>query len=120
MVHQRHRQRLATAWSFLILLLCTLPSKSLPQAPEMGLDKIAHFILFAIWGGLWLWTYPKQWQKIALTGLAFGLFTEVAQAALSKIFGIERFADWADALADGIGVGFALAYHHWVYKYCRK
>ena len=104
MVNRSQRQKLAIAWSVLILLLCTLPSKSLPQAPQMGLDKLVHFGLFAIFGWLWLRTYPKQWRKIWVAGLAFAVFTEVAQASLSQIFGIERFADVADALADALGV----------------
>ncbi|MGR3812166.1 VanZ family protein [Jiulongibacter sp. NS-SX5] len=93
--------------TFLVLLLCVLPSQDLPDTGSLN-DKASHFIAFAAITFLWLWVYQNRTVWILLSSTAFGLVIEVIQALLPASF--YRSFDWLDWLADSIGVliGFIL------------
>ncbi len=110
---------IAIAWTLLILLLCSIPQRALPDAPDwLGLDKIVHFTLFAILAQLWLRAAAKgdnplvlnpahRW-RLWLAGVGYGAFTELYQALISWAFAAGRSADVADMLADALGFTVSL------------
>lgn len=110
------------AWFFFILILICLPGKSIPSTnwlDGLGMDKVAHCILFGILVVLFCFPFKKSsivkeekfvwFVKIAIAACVWGLLTELIQ----KYFVAGRQFDWFDWLADGIGAVLAL----W---FCRK
>lgn len=77
----------------------------------MGLDKVAHLCMYAVFAFLCLWGYRKQFiskgiqyrRKVILLAvvisIAYGGLTELMQEYLVRT----RTGDWVDFLADGIG-----------------
>ena len=102
-VDQLPWKRFAWAWSALIVLICLMPFN--PGAPStLPLDKLAHFLLFAGFGALWLRVYPQRMVRIAIIGTIFGLAIEILQSTLNW----GRMGDGADLAADCIGLFLAL------------
>ena len=98
------RQRLAWAWSIFIVLICLAPHNPGPPS-AFPLDKLAHFLLFAGFGALWLGACPRSLGRIAIAGTLLGLAIEILQSQL----GWGRMAEGADLLADCLGLFFALS-----------
>ena len=94
----------AWAWSVLIVLICLLPYNPPGPPSDLPLDKLAHFLLFAGFGTLWLKAYPRKLVMIAIAGTVFGLAIEILQSALDW----GRMGEGADLAADCIGLFFAL------------
>lgn len=88
---------LAVLFSLLILGLCIIPSKELPEMD----DKVAHFVAFAGVSFLWMWVSKSHLKVIVLSTL-FGLVIEIIQGLLPESF--HRSYDLMDALADSVGV----------------
>jgi VanZ family protein len=88
---------LAFAVTFIIFILCTMPSEQLPK----GNDKTAHFVVFAGWAFCWQFAF-KNYPKTLIYGVVFGILIEFWQGSLPISF--HRSFDWYDALADSIGV----------------
>ena len=97
----------AIVWTLLIVMACTWPGKSLPDAPVLGFDKIVHAGMFIGWATLWLLLFPKNRLLLVLLGIAFGIFLEFYQQWLP----FERTFDWWDAAADGLGVLLGLGFY---------
>ena len=96
---------IATAWTLLIVAICSIPGDDLPDVDIWGYDKVGHFVMFAGFGWLWARAASKQalgW--VLVTGVAFAGLTEVYQGLLP--FG--RTPDLYDALADVAGLSAAL------------
>ena len=99
----------ALGWTLGILLACSLPGSSIPT-PSMGLDKVAHFVLFAGLGVAWMAALASPLRRrayLVLTlGTLYACFTEVYQGWLPW----EREPDPFDALANvlGLAVGVLL------------
>ena len=74
--------------------------------PSTGWDKNNHMLAFAVLAVLGLWGYPGRMVLLLLGLLAYGGLIEVLQS-----FTPDRFAEWADLLADVVGllVGAVLA-----------
>lgn len=102
-----------------ILLLTGLPGSLLPKVkPVIGMDKVAHLMMYLVFAFVTLWGYRKPfgengrayrrkaaWLTLAIS-VAFGALTEVMQETL--IPGrIGSVYDWmADTLGAAIGVCF--------------
>ena len=86
----------AIIWTVIIFILCTMPSKDLPNIN----DKTAHFGVFAIFSFLWIFSTKKGWQ-VLIFGAIYGILIEFWQGTLPENF--HRSFDWYDALADAIG-----------------
>lgn len=101
---------LAIGWTLAILVACSLPGGSL-SVPDalLSLDKLAHFALFAGFGGLWMRALHgplrRRAGRVAIAGIAFAVFTELYQGLLP----FERSPELYDALADIAGVLVAVA-----------
>lgn len=90
-----------TALFGLVIALGTLTPPG-GGAPLPLSDKALHFIAFA---GLVLplgWARPGWWPWVAALALAYGAAIETIQPHLG------RSGDWADLLADLLGVGAGL------------
>lgn len=99
------------AWQGLILLLVLaigtaslLPIPSMTVAP--GVDKLEHFIAYFTLAllGSGIVTRERLWIVMARC-FAFGAAIELLQGLLTS----GRMADWADILANGLGVSAAWA-----------
>ena len=88
----------AIFWLVLILILCTIPSESLPKGQPN--DKISHLIFFAGFTFFWFFQSSKYCLIILIAAL-YGIGIEFWQGSLPESF--HRSFDWYDALADGIG-----------------
>lgn len=115
-VVRRHALALAVLWTVGIVIALSLPTPDLPDSSAtLDFDKIAHALLFAGLGVLWMRalqpasgdTPRHAWIRgVGLLGggLAFAAVTEVYQAW----FLAGRTGDPYDALADGIGLAAAV------------
>lgn len=97
-------QRIAIAWTMVILLLCFLPSDEVPNVRIPFADKWAHFIMFGLFTFLWLASLHQfkiiHLLIVFLTGILYGWLVEVLQGQLSFL---GRSRDDMDTLADGFG-----------------
>lgn len=101
----------AIAWLIFVLATLLMPAKKLKSAPTIaipGMDKIVHFILFAVLTFLIVKAIQERkrifgaWKLFVILSL-FGLSTEIAQHFIE-----DRNADVFDLLADNIGIGSIL------------
>ena len=97
----------------IILILTGLPGSLFPRVkPAIGLDKVAHVIMYAGFAYACLWGYRKQfvsngsaYKKRALLltviiSIAYGGLTEIMQETITVL---HRSGDWRDLIADAIG-----------------
>lgn len=100
---------LATTWTLLILGALSLPGPDLPSDPALPLDKVVHFGLFAVFGGLWMWAL--QWNLsrstrwVLLGGGLYAILLEFFQGLLPAL---GRSPDPLDALAGILGLLIAI------------
>lgn len=107
---------LAYGWAILILILCLIPGKDLPQwswADLLSLDKPAHAVLFGLLAMFIYLGFLRQHglnqgrsRGVALAliiSTLFGVATEVMQGTLLT----DRVADPLDQLANMVGIGLA-------------
>ena len=101
-----------------ILILTGLPGSLFPRVkPTIGLDKVAHVIMYAGFAFACLWGYRKQFvsndlsykkRAILLTiiiSIAYGGLTEIMQETITVL---HRSGDWRDLIADSIGTGLGV------------
>jgi VanZ family protein len=92
----------AIRWAFWICLLGILVLSLMPPTPQLpttGWDKSNHMLAFAVPMLLSRWAYPGRTIKVAVGLLAYGVLIELLQSLTP-----DRLAEWADLLADGIGL----------------
>ena len=102
----------------IILILTGLPGSLFPRVkPALGLDKVAHVIMYAGFAFACLWGYRKQfvsnglsYQKRAILltiiiSIAYGGLTEIMQETITVL---HRSGDWRDLIADSIGTGLGV------------
>lgn len=96
----------------IILILTGIPGTVFPRVkPIVGMDKVAHALMYAVFSFLCVWGYRKQflsngktYQKKALLlaaiiGIAYGGLTEIMQGTIVP----KRTGDWFDFLSDCLG-----------------
>ena len=90
-----------------VLALALMPTAHLPTPMLDWWDKAQHALAFAVLTAWALWAWPAVVGRTLLGMLAFGGAIELAQWATGW-----RFGEWADLLADGVGVmlGWALGW----------
>lgn len=89
-------------WAFWVCALAVLVLSLMPIVPHMpstGWDKSNHLLAFAVLAVLGLWAYPGRMALLLLCLLAYGGLIEVLQSLTP-----DRFAEWADLLADALGL----------------
>ena len=100
----------ALAWAALIFALSARPT--LPVGLELGTDKIAHFLAYAVLGALLALAQTRTgWPPAAAyaLGIAYGASDEWHQSFVPG-----RSSDVADWVADAAGVIVAVALYHWM------
>ena len=105
----------------IILVLTGLPGSCFPRVkPIVGLDKVAHLLMYATFAFLCLWGYRKQFISngmayrkkaillAAVISIAYGGLTEIMQEYLVP----SRIGDGVDFAADTVGtlVGVGIFY----------
>ena len=96
-----------------ILFLTGLPGSLFQtEKPIVGLDKVAHVLMYAGFAFACIWGYRKQYiagdktyrkRALLLTlliSVAFGGLTELMQETITIL---HRSGDWRDLIADTIG-----------------
>jgi hypothetical protein len=96
---------LALLWAATIFGLSSIPGQSLPGPGFKGLDKIVHFVVFAVLAAL----LARAWRRLGpavLVAILWGILDELHQRYTPN-----RESSVYDALADTIGAvcGAALA-----------
>lgn len=93
--------RIAPFWICLlgVLTLSLLPGTQ--NLPSTGWDKSNHALAFAALYLLADLAYPRHIVRLFIALLAFGGLIEILQSMTGY-----RFAEWADLLAEAIGLGF--------------
>jgi VanZ family protein len=111
MIARRARFLTPTHWRFFfwatvlaVLILSLMPPA--PKMPDTGWDKSNHLLAFAALAALGMQAFPGRQRGLLVALLAYGGLIEGLQSLTPY-----RFADWADLLADAVGVllGWGLA-----------
>ena len=91
----------------LLVLLCVITLLALAPAPpkeaDLGWDKLNHFAAFAALAVVATLGYARATVAVAIGLLAYGALIELLQSLTPS-----RSAEWADLVADGIGIGIGL------------
>jgi len=100
-------------WLLLAAMVALLVLSLMPPSPHMpstGWDKSNHALGFAVLAALAHRAWPGRTLAALLGLLAYGVFIEVLQS-----FTPDRFAEWGDLWADGVGllIGEVLARLVW-------
>ncbi len=90
-----------------VAVLALVPTEVLPPSVFDWSDKAQHALGFAGLGLLGLQAYPQHRLGLFVGLLAFGGAIELAQAATTW-----RQGEWADWLADGVGLGVVWGVTH--------
>jgi len=110
--------------AFIILVLCLLPSSSLPKVEQdsFAFDKLVHFLMYVPLAWTMVFGFKLQTRFPALKRRAlvatifiasfYGSVVELLQLLLTP----DRYADWFDLLADVLGVLGGIA----SYKFGRR
>ena len=80
-----------------VLALSLLPLA--PDAPTTGWDKANHLLAFVTLAVVGCLAYPARIPAALLSLLVYGALIEVLQS-----FTNYRYAEWADLLADALGI----------------
>lgn len=89
-------------WLLAIAMLALLVLSLMPPSPRMpstGWDKSNHALGFAVLAMLGHASWPGRTWAVLAGLLAYGALIEVLQSLTP-----DRFAEWGDLLADGVGL----------------
>jgi VanZ family protein len=104
---------LAVFWSLVIVAATLVPADVVPSG-RLGMDKLAHVALFAVFGFLWSNATTRTTRRAALwvlvAGLLFGVTTEILQEVLPGGRTGDPFDGAADLLGVGLGILAAVAF----------
>jgi VanZ family protein len=87
-----------------VLVLSLAPATE--ELPTTGWDKSNHFLGFCVLAILGLLAYPARLFHVVIGLLVYGGAIELLQSLTPH-----RLGDWADWLADAIGVAIGMAIH---------
>ena len=108
----------AVLWALLILALCGVPRNAVPETTLIGVDKVVHCGLYALFGLILIVGFSKQQQYKTLreravgiaigVGVFYGILIEVLQGTVFTTRSLELL----DMLANTTGafIGVALFY----------
>lgn len=93
--------------ALLLVMLCVVTLLALAPAPpkeaDFGWDKLNHFTAFAALAVVAALGYARATVAVGLGLLGYGGLIELLQSLTPS-----RTAEWADLLADGLGIGIGL------------
>ena len=111
-----HAVPLSACWALVILALCAIPGRYIPETGWMALlsvDKLAHAALFFVQGILVILSaliryLPRSVLKASFfLGICYGILLEVMQGAVFS----ERSMEWQDMVANTAGLLVAALFH---------
>lgn len=91
-------------WACLLAVLALSLLPLSPQLPTTGWDKTNHLLAFCVLTVLGTQAYRGRTGMVLLGLLAYGGMIEILQS-----FTPDRMAEWADLLADSLGLTVGLA-----------
>ena len=101
-----------------ILYGTLVPSNKLPKVDLTEIDKLVHFIMFAVWTFLFGLIHairkkgaPNLWMVFSL-GLFYGMLVEILQFFVPT----NRSPEALDFIADVIGSGAAVLLLKWIFR----
>lgn len=96
------RKITAVAWTLVIVALCSLPPSEIPAPDVVGVDKLAHFAVFAVFAWLWLRASNSESavRNVLIAGFLLAMLTEMYQGVLP----FERDPSMLDAVANLAGL----------------
>lgn len=113
---------LALLWALLSLGACGINGQSLPKVSInlIGIDKLAHFILFGVQSFLIIYANQRgrkemDWPHVHLAvfiGIAYGILIEFLQYAVF----VNRSYDYVDMIADALGAISCYFFARFIYK----
>jgi VanZ family protein len=105
----------AIVWALVVLLATSIPASSIPKVLRISindLDKLIHFVMFAVLGVLLAFAFYKQPEKsythknfiflAVIVGVVFGMITEGVQ----HFFISSRSGEYLDLVANFFGTVF--------------
>ena len=95
-----------------VLILALLPDPD-PRL-STGWDKSNHLLAFGVSAFLGCFALRGRWRVVAPGLLGYGVLIEVLQGLTGY-----RYAEWADLLADGLGIGLGIGLfglHAWLHN----
>ncbi|MFZ9942769.1 MAG: VanZ family protein [Bacteroidia bacterium] len=112
-------------WAILILAFSSIPNSELPDFSLWRIlsgDKLIHVFLYGILSFLLLGSSVKQYiyRRIRYNAMLFSFVTSVCFGVLIEVYQefvlTDRFGDWADALANGVGALLGLLLFRVLFK----
>lgn len=112
-------------WAILILAFSSIPNSELPDFSLWRIlsgDKLIHVFLYGILSFLLLGSSVKQYiyRRIRYNAMLFSFVTSVCFGVLIEVYQefvlTDRFGDWADALANGVGAMLGLLLFRVLFK----
>ncbi len=101
---------LALSWTVLILVLLSVPGKSIPRVAIFEFDKFIHAGLFFVLTTLWLNALAAKSIAKALVVLGFIIAFSFVSEWYQGLLPFGRTADLFDAVADSVGALLGLAF----------
>ena len=109
-----------------VLCLCRPPEIKVEFELSFGIDKVAHFIMYAGTCGVIWWEYLRahtalNWKKLVLFAIIAPILMSGSIELVQGYATDYRGADWGDVLANAIGaifgnlIGF-IAIRHFLWK----
>lgn len=86
-------------WACMMAVIVLALMPSVPHMPTTGWDKSNHLLAFTVLALFGQWAYPKSTMVVLMGLLVYGGLIEALQT-----LALDRFAEWADWLADCLGV----------------
>ncbi len=98
---------LVTLFILLVITVLSLwPADSMPSVP--GGDRLHHCVAYALLAFPAAFARPKYWQWLIVVCVAWGGMIEIIQPYLN------RYGEWWDFIANGLGVCLGLLLAHLV------
>lgn len=111
----------AVLWALLILALCGMPKNAVPESNIIGIDKVVHFGLYAVFALIMIVAFTKQrayrgLQQRAIpvaivVGIVYGIVIELLQGTVFAT----RSPEHLDMIANSLGSMFGLAFFYFIY-----
>lgn len=119
--HKKRTARIASLWTFLILVACLIPGRDVPDVQVPFADKWVHFGIFAGFSFLWTCTFKRASLRAALsTGILSVLLGYAVELLQGSGITEGRSYDLYDLLADSIGGILGLVLFFLLYRHARQ
>jgi VanZ family protein len=91
---------LAVLWTFIMIMLLSIPASEIPSVGFQGIDKVVHFSIFFVMAILWLRAFPDRLAVVIVGVLVFAMMSELYQGMLP----IGRQPSVGDVVANSVGM----------------